>query len=104
MTTYILYSGPAGTGRLTVTARPTAAGTPQAQWLVTFTRRGKHGKQLDQCAAWIPPNRPELQGWVRSRWHPIGSRLIPPAVLATVEAWLRGGPVPSIEPITTETP
>ena len=104
MADHTLYNGPAGTGRLTVTARPTAAGTPQAQWLVQFSRWGQRGKMLDQCAAWIPPNRPELQGWVRSRWHPIGSRLIPPAVLATVEAWLRGREVPSIEPTTTETP
>jgi hypothetical protein len=86
MTIHTLYNGPAGTGRLLITVRPTAAGTPQAQWLVQFTRWGKHGKQLDQCAAWMPT----LQAWDRSRWHPIGSRLIPPAVLADVEAWLRG--------------
>ena len=86
MTTHTLYAGPAGTGRLVITARPTAAGTPQAQWLVQFTRWGKRGKMLDQCAAWMPT----LQAWDRGRrWHPIGSRLIPPDVLADVENWLR---------------
>ena len=87
MTTHTLYDGPAGTGRLVITARPTAAGTPQAQWLVQFTRWGKHGKQLDQCAAWMPTS----QAWDRGRrWHPIGSHLVPAAVLADVVAWLRG--------------
>jgi hypothetical protein len=102
MTTHTLYSsGPAGTGRLVITARPTAAGTPQAQWLVQFTRWGKRGKMLDQCAAWMPT----LQAWDRGRrWHPIGRRLIPPDVLADAEAWLRGRPVASIEGTTTETP
>ena len=54
MTTHTLYTGPAGTGRLVITARPNAAGTPQAQWLVQFTRWGKNSKQLDQCAVWMP--------------------------------------------------
>jgi hypothetical protein len=86
---------------LVITARPTAAGTPQAQWLVQFTRWGKNGKQLDQCAAWMPT----LGAWDRGlRWHPIGSRLIPPEVLFDVVAWLRGRPVASIEGTTTETP
>jgi hypothetical protein len=93
MTTHTLYAGPAGTGRMVITARPTAAGTPQAQWLVQFTRWGKHGKQLDRCAVWMPT----LQAWDRGRrWHPIGSRLIPPDVLADVENWLRGRPVASV--------
>jgi hypothetical protein len=72
--THTIYAGLAGTGRLAVTARPAAVGTPQAQWLVQFTRRGKRGKMLDQCAAWMPTLNP----WDRGRWHPIGSRLIPP--------------------------
>jgi hypothetical protein len=99
--THTLYDGPAGTGRLLITARLTAAGTPQAQWLVQFTRWGKNGKMLDQCAAWMPT----LEAWDRTRWHPIGSRLVPPAVLADVEAWLRGRPVGEVEATTTtETP
>jgi hypothetical protein len=98
MAEHILYSGPAGTGRLVITARPTAAGTPQAQWLVQFTRWGKNGKMLDQCAAWMP----SLNAWDRGRrWHPIGSRLIPPAVLADVENWLRGRPVGEVQSTTT---
>jgi hypothetical protein len=100
MTTHTLYAGPAGTagtGRLLITARPTAAGTPQAQWLVQFTRWGKNGKMLDQCAAWMPT----LQDWDLFRWHPIGSRLVPPAVLADVETWLRGQPVGEAEATTT---
>jgi hypothetical protein len=104
MTTHTLYAGPAGTGCLVVTARPTAAGTPQAQWVVQFTRWnkngkmwGKNGRALDQCAAW----QPTLQTWDEFRWNPIGSRLIPPVVLATVEAWLRGRPVGEAEATTT---
>jgi hypothetical protein len=102
MTTHTLYAGPAGTGRLVITARPgfivTSFG-PYAQWLVRFTRWGKNGKMLDQCAAW----QPTLQAWDQLRWHPIGSRLIPPAALADVEAWLRGRPVGELETTTTET-
>jgi hypothetical protein len=64
---------------------------------VQFTRWGKHGKQLDQCAAWMPT----LEDWDRTRWHPIGTRLIPPAVLADVVAWLRGQPVGEAEATTT---
>jgi len=87
MIIHTLYDGPAGTGYLVITARPAAAGTPQAQWLVQFTRWGKAGgKMLDQCAAWMPT----LQAWDRSRWHPIGSRLIPHEALFDVVVWLRG--------------
>jgi hypothetical protein len=84
MTTHALYAGPAGTGRLAIHAKanPGRGG----RWLVYFTRWGKNGKMLDQCAAWMP----SLNAWDQHRWHPIGSRLIPPAVLADVEAWLRG--------------
>jgi hypothetical protein len=52
---------------------------------------------LDQCAAWTPT----LEAWDQGRWHPIGSRLVPPAVLAEVEAWLRGRPVGELETTTT---
>jgi len=99
MIAHTLYDGPAnpGSGRLVVTARPTAAGTPQAQWLVQFTRWGGSGKILDQCAAWTPM----LQAWDQFRWHPIGSRLIPLSVLADVETWLRGRPVGKLETTTT---
>lgn len=100
MIAHTLYAGPAGTGRLLITARPTAAGTPQALWLVQFTRWGKNGKQLDQCAAW----QPTLQAWDQFRWHPIGSRLVPPAVLADVEDWLRGQPVGELETTTAPRP
>jgi hypothetical protein len=66
-----------------------------------LARWGKNGKMLDQCAAWMPT----LEAWDRTRWHPIGSRLVPPAVLADVEAWLRGRPVGEVEATTTtETP
>jgi hypothetical protein len=97
MTTHTLYKGPAGNGRLLVIVRPTAVGTLQAQWLVQFTRWGKHEKKLDQCAAWMPT----LQAWDQTRWDPIGSRLIPAAVLADVEAWLRGRPVGEVQDNTT---
>ncbi len=80
-----IYKGPAGNGILVIFARPRAAGTPQAQWLVQFTRYGARGKLLDQCAAWLP----SLQAWDWFRWHPIGHRLIPYKHRATVEAWLR---------------
>jgi hypothetical protein len=100
MTTHILYDGPAGTSRLVVTARPTAALAPQAQWLVQFNRYSKKRTELGRCAAWMP----SLNAWDRTRWHPIGSRLIPADVLATVEAWLRGRPVGEVgDTIATET-
>jgi hypothetical protein len=99
MITHTLYAGPAGTGRLLITARPTAAGTPQAQWVVQFTRWRRSYKSLDRCAAW----QPTLQSWDHSRWHPTGSPLVPPAVLADVEDWLRGRPVGELETTTTET-
>jgi hypothetical protein len=97
---HTLYDGPAGTGRLVITARPGFRVTtfaPCAQRLVQFTRWGKNGKMLDQCAAWMPT----LEAWDRGRWHPIGSRLVPPAVLAEVEDWLRGRPVGEAEATTT---
>ena len=64
---------------LTVTARP----GPEGQWIVNFVRRKRMTKQLDQCAAWLPFGR-----WDDTRWHPVGARLVPPAALAAVEAWL----------------
>ena len=66
---------------LTVTARP----GPDGQWIVNFVRRKRMQTQLDQCAAWLPSGR-----WDDTRWHPVGARLIPPAALAAVEAWLVG--------------
>jgi hypothetical protein len=95
MTTHTLYTGTAGTGCLAIHAKanPGRGG----RWLVYFTRWGKNGKMLDQCAAWMPT----LEAWDRTRWHPIGSRLVPPAVLAEVEAWLRGRPVGELETTTT---
>jgi hypothetical protein len=85
MAKHTIYDGPAGNARLLVSAIAHAAGTPHAQWFVQFTRYGARGKLLDQCAVWLP----SLQAWDRFRWHPIRCRLIPPPVLATVEAWLR---------------
>jgi hypothetical protein len=98
---HTIYDGnatAARSGRLLIAARPYRAGTPQAQWLVQFTRWGRSGKMLDQCAAWMPT----LKAWDRGRWHPIGSGLIPLDLLAIVEAWLRGRPVGEIETTTTE--
>lgn len=67
------------TNGLTVTARP----GPNGQWIVNFLRRRKMTKLLDQNAAWLPCGR-----WDDGRWHPVGARLVPPAALAEVEAWL----------------
>lgn len=68
--------------KLTVTARAGLNGC----WLVTFIRRGRNGhKVLDQCAAWLPGG-----WWDERRWHPIGARLVPAAVVLEVEQWLRG--------------
>ena len=46
-------------------------------------RRKRMHKSLDQCAAYLPSGR-----WDDSRWHPVGARLVPPAALTAVEAWL----------------
>jgi hypothetical protein len=100
MTTHTLYEGrptPGSLTRLVVTARTSAANAPQARWLVQFTRWREYGRMLDQCAAWMP----RLNAWDRTRWHPIGSRLVPPDVLADVEAWLRGRPVGEVQDTTT---
>lgn len=68
--------------KLTVTARAGLNGC----WLVTFIRRGRNGhKVLDQCAAWLPGG-----WWDERRWHPMGARLVPAAVVLEVEQWLRG--------------
>jgi len=100
--TRILYDGPAGTSRLVVTARPYCFHdtAPQARWLVLFNRCSKKRTELSQCAAWMPTHN----AWDRTRWHPIGRRLIPSDVLADVEAWLRGRPVGEIEDTTTTEP
>ena len=70
---------------LTVTAHPGPAG----QWIVNFVRRKRMHKMLDHCAAWLPRGR-----WDDTRWHPVGARLVPPAALAVVEAWLAERTVP----------
>jgi len=90
-------SGPSG--RLLITACPTAVGTCWPHWLVQFTRWGSSGKILDQWAAWMPAH----DHWDRYRWHPRLSRLIPPAELAYVEAWLRGRPVGGFQNTITAT-
>jgi hypothetical protein len=86
---HTIIEGPYRTGRQRITARMTAAGTAQAQWLVQFARWGPSGtKMLDRTAAWLPrPGR-----WDQSRWSPnaVTTRSpVPDAVLARVEAWLR---------------
>lgn len=49
-------------------------------WLVCFRR---NAPRLNQCAAWLTSGR-----WDDNRWHPVGARLVPPAALTAVEAWL----------------
>lgn len=66
---------------VTVRDRP----TPDGHTLVRFHRRSRVSCQLDQTAAWLPGG-----GWDDHRWHPIGARMVPPPVVAFVEAWLRG--------------
>ena len=97
--THILYDGPAGTGRLVVTARltVTASTFKPARWIVRFKRWSQKGTQLDRCAQWMPT----LSTWDKKYWHPIGSCLIPPDVLADVETWLRGRPVGDFQDTTT---
>ena len=71
---------------LTVTAHP-----GPGYWIVRFVRRNSQRKLLDQCAAWLPCGRWDDRTGARrrtTRWHPVGARLVPPAALATVEAWL----------------
>jgi hypothetical protein len=103
MTTHTLYAGPAGpagTGRLVITARPAFHAYSSPVWLVSFQRWGKAGgKMLDRTAAWLP----EIDYWDETRWFP-GSPLVPLAVLADVEAWLRGRPVGELETTTAPRP
>ena len=81
MTGDTIYDQPIGSTRLIATARP----GPDGSWLVQFIRRGRTGKMLDQCAAWLPSGR-----WDDHRWHPVGARLVPVEALAVVEGWLGG--------------
>jgi hypothetical protein len=105
MTTHTLYSGPAGTGRLVITARPAFHTYSSPVWLVNFQRWGKAGgKMLDQCAVWIPDDGAAScggdGGWDRSRWIPYRSRFVPRHVGLHVETWLRGRPVGELKTTT----
>ena len=99
MTTHTLYSsGPAGTGRLVITAKPAVHAYSSPVWLVSCQRWDiAGGKMLDRTAAWLP----EIDYWDETRWFPGDPRLVPPAVLADVEAWLRGRPVGEVQSTTT---
>jgi hypothetical protein len=70
---------------LTVTAAQVPAGalalTP-GTWLVTFQCR-PHNIDFPKTAHWLPSGR-----WDDNRWHPVGTRLVPPAALEAVEASL----------------
>jgi hypothetical protein len=99
--THTIYDGNAGNSRLRITARltVTASTLKPARWVVQFDRWSQNRTQLNRWAQWMPT----LNTWDKKYWHPIGSRLIPPDVLADVEAWLRGRPVGEVEDtITTE--
>ena len=65
---------------LVITAWP----SPSGGWLVRF-RRNAPSNLLNQVADWHP-----ISGWDRHLWPPGSARLIPPAALAAVEAWLHG--------------
>jgi hypothetical protein len=68
---------------LTVTAYPNPQ-PGQGGWLVRFLRCNTRHKLLDKTALWLPRG-----GWdCLSKWAPIRHRLIPPAALSVVEAWL----------------
>jgi hypothetical protein len=109
MTTHTLYDGPAGAGHLAITARPgMAEGCPV--WLVKFNRSWGETEKRSRCrcskaaviftSEWLP----DLNMWGDQRLIPCGrTRQIPPAVLADVEAWLRGRPVGEAETTTTTT-
>ena len=92
MTLHTLYDGPAGTGRMLITARPGKGSGGHPVWLVEVCRWGKHGKTLDRTAAWLPV----LSHWDEARWFPSNPRQVPPAVLRDVVAWLRGRDVPDV--------
>ena len=82
---HVVYSALHGVGSLTVKASAPVFTSSRSCWLVTFTRYGTRGKQLDQCAAWLPRE----QAWDQTRWDPTNSRLVPAEALAKVEAWLK---------------
>ena len=69
--------------RLVIQARPDYQ---RCQWQVRFTRWGSTAKMLDQVGVWQSGS----SEWDGTRWWPVGARLVPPAVLKEVEAWLRG--------------
>ena len=80
---HTVYTDPAS--GLIVTAWPNPK-PGRGSWLVRFLRRNTQRKLLDQTTLWGPRG-----GWDRfSKWRPVNHRLIPPAALAAVEAWLQG--------------
>ena len=68
---------------LLVTAWPASAAA--GGWLVRFYRRNTRRCLLNQTARWLPSGCWAVVG----RWDPARHRLIPPAALAAVEAWLQ---------------
>ncbi|MEI6032443.1 MAG: hypothetical protein WCQ20_14965 [Synechococcaceae cyanobacterium ELA739] len=80
-----IYNALHGVGSLIVKASPSNYVQERSCWLVTFTRYGVRGKQLDQCAIWLS----RAQAWDQTRWDPSNSRLVPAEALAKVEEWLR---------------
>jgi hypothetical protein len=93
---HLLYNAPVGPGWLQITAwHGMSGGSPV--WLVKFNR--SWGSKFSKSPVIFTSEwEPGLSIWGDQRFNPRGrSRQIPVAVLADVEAWLRGRPVGKVE-------
>jgi len=73
---------------LTITAWPTSGSVANpSSWEVRFRKQDQYSMTLDETAKWYP----SAGRWCNQCWNPSmprGARLVPPAALAAVEAWL----------------
>ena len=97
------YNAAVNLGWLQITARPgMSEGSPV--WLVQFNRSWG-SKSSKSPTIFTSEREPDLSIWGDQRWNPRQrTRQIPGAVLADVEAWLRGRTVGKVEtPMSAET-
>ena len=92
----VLYNAAVDLGWLQITAQPgMSEGSPV--WLVQFNRSWG-SKSSKSPAIFTSEWEPNLSIWGDQRWNPRQrTRQIPVAVLADIEAWLRGRTVGKVE-------
>ena len=95
-TIHVLYNAAVDPGWLQITAQP-GMSEDSPVWLVQFNRSWG-SKSSKSPAIFTSEWEPDLSIWGDQRWNPRQrTRQIPVAVLADVEAWLRGRTVGKVE-------